>query len=398
MRVVHLVYRSRMRSWFCGIIIASMLDFSVAELTSALIFKNLKRKDDRVQCVWISRDASLSNLRALKLIETENAERDLILWFGEKIPWEYARTRLEHSVEIIPLLAYDVYSLPAGFANEAREYDDYILSREDFYRYVSVEYKTDNLKRVYNVEQERTDLDMARLLLEIWMNRVFTERMTLLLSFKYWMWRQMYAKPESKEYFESLMDRVPRYLSHDLKAVFDKVVFVFSLHVPFSEDAQKRLSDDFDFISKKMVDHIPKDSEFSKKIATHDMKSFIWIRDNCFDPPSSPQLNYLLKKVAGKVLLYANLENYHKYRAIKYFSRAISGFSEEDVHVAWTSSQTITIPPDADVDFVVREMLAGDPSCNRSCVERFLNWAMDELKKGTTSKEFVIAVRNLLRG
>lgn len=384
-----------MRSLFCGIIIVSTSAFGAAKLTIDAIVKNLRLESDRKQCIEISRDAFLSDFLALKVIETENAERDLILWFGEKMSSEYARTRLAHSVEKMTSLVYDEY---IAVPEEVEPHSLYANAYETLHANRETAIKT--FQRVYNVEQERTDLDTARLLLEIWMNRVFTERKALLLSFKNWMWRQIYAKSEALDYFESLMDRVTHYLSHDLQVVLDKVNVVFSLHGrALSNDAQKRLSDDFDSISRKMVHILMKLSQDLKHYEIPDMEHFMWIRDNCYSPPSSPQLNYLLKKVAGKVLLYANLENYNKYRAIKYFGRAIAGFSAEDVQGAWASLQTITIPSDAEADFVVSEMLEGDgPTCNRNCVERFINWALDDLKKGTTSKEFVIAVRNQLRG
>lgn len=372
----------------------SMSDSGAAKLTIDAIVKNLRLESDRKQCIEISRDAFLSNFLALKVIETEIAERDLILWFGEKMPSEYARTRLAHSVEKMKSLVYDEYvALPV-------EVEPHSLSANvNEMLHSNREKAIKTFQQVYNVEQERTDLETARLLLEIWMNRVFTERKTLLLTLKNWIWRQMYAKSKALDYFESLMDRVTHYLSHDLQVVLDKVNVVFSLHGrPVKKDAQKRLSDDFDFISKKMVDILMRLSQDLKNYEIPDTKHFIWIRDNCYNPTSSPQLNFLLKKIAGKVLLYANLENYHKNRAIKYFGRAIGGFSGEDVQGAWASLQTITIPSGAEVDFVVSEMLAGEgPVCKRTCVERFINWALDDLKKGSTSKEFVIAVRNQLR-
>ena len=50
------------------------------------------------------------------------------------------------------------------------------------------------------------------------------------------------------------------------------------------------------------------------------------------------------------------------------------------------------------MDYVASEMVEGDgPICKHTCVERFIDWALDEIKNDI-SEEFVIAVRNELRG
>ncbi len=220
----------------------------------------------------------------------------------------------------------------------------------------------------------------------VWMHRVYEERNAL---HSYCSLRPLFLKYVSAGF------------EKELRSIFDKVVVVSGLrngrHI--SHDAERDLSKAFRTESKRLLKALNKD--IAETISTPINPLF-----KCDEKKLTPQEAFRLKRLGGKVLVYAELDKKALAEAVKSFPNlnvdfpirvTSQSFSKEDVNAAARSMQSITIPGNANVDYAVAEMLAGEPICKRACVERFINWAVDELKK-ETRKEFVIAVRNKLRG
>ena len=385
----------------------------------------LKNQKDRDICVGVSLKEYLNLFLSAFIGDCESAERDFIMrpdFLSESISTKYSTSQSES----FPPYAYittlnSPVTTNSFFATETKFLDERRLKAKEL---------------IQSVRSTVGPLARARLLLKLIMNRVYNERNVLASLLWDKELRASYTYDSSLYSFRIFLSRlrtqVGLNLKEELQHVLEKVKAIISLSTtPMSDNDIKTLTSDFESMSKGILNSInQKELSAQQQADNHipDINAFYWIQNHCHLPnPSNPQLNDILKRVAGKVVAhYAGgldketlgktiqalayiIPDFHvgsvpdtwglKIPGLPKFNipynrkLKIPGFSKNDI----LSKRTITIPSGADVDNVVAEMLAGDPICKGPCVERFINWAVDELKNNTP-KEFVIAVRNKLRG
>ena len=393
---------------------------SAKNLPLERILHYLENETDKALCITISLKEYLNLFLSAFITDSESAERDFILW-----P-EFSSEGPNFETESFPPFAYISVTTPVSkdsfFSKETKLLDERRVKAKELIK--SVHSTVDPLAR-------------ARLLLKLMMNRVYNER-TVLASL---LWEKVLLSNYAYDltlashikFLSPLRTQVGVKLKEELQHEFEKVKAAISLSTsPMTETDIKILTSDFESMSERILESINKKVLAAEQNAGNHiphLEEFNWMQKNCHHPnPSNPQLNDVLKRVAGKVLAHYTAAIDEKtlsktIRALAYiipdfhigsvpdtwglkipglpkfnipYTRKLKspGFSKNDV----TRKQKITIPSGADVNYVVSNLLAGDgPICNHTCVERFINWAVDELKNDT-SKEFVIAVRNKLRG
>lgn len=138
-----------------------------------------------------------------------------------------------------------------------------------------------------------------------------------------------------------------------------------------------------------------------------------WFNAHCHLPPS-PDVHLTRKEAAGKVLAYAKIRGEKIAEDIRILAKSmpnlqvidpqtgaliaeIPAFGPDDVTDALRKIKPIQFSPDAEIDSIARDFLEGGAECKSLCVERFANWAVDELEKGTATKAFVLEVRKKLQ-
>lgn len=138
-----------------------------------------------------------------------------------------------------------------------------------------------------------------------------------------------------------------------------------------------------------------------------------WFNEHCHLAPS-PDVLVTRKEAAGKVLAYAKLRGEKIGEDFRYLAKLmpnlnvndpqtgeliaeIPAFTMDDVTDALRRIKPLHFSADAEPDIVARELLENASECKNLCVERFANWAVDEMKKGTATEAFILQVRKLFQ-
>ena len=375
----------------------------------ATIKSNIHQPSSRIACVESLTKGEAEQREALFRTECITFEREALI-LGRPLPKEYAEKRKrEVSQRLVPFPLKSMDRLKIGILGKS----DSILKSLKTYA-ENAELWSVRSKAQFSQVYDQDDYGMSS-------NCIFTtrkgfiEQFALANSLKTWIEKNIHRQVGEQSVITwvfPVMDKIKMALREEMSKLSDRARLMEALNSGIDFMNVPPCGEELVESSIAEIDKVI--STCNRQLLAAQQNDFTpWFTEHCHLAPS-PDMHVTRKEAAGKLLAYAKLRGEKISEDLRHLAKLmptlcvndpqtgemiaeIPGLAMDDVTDALRKIKPLQFSADAEPDLIAKELLENASECKNLCVERFANWAVDELKKGTANKAFILEVRNHLR-